>query len=237
METIEMFRTALRYCLDNSEYPNQRAVAKAAGVSPSVLSEILKKKSYGPKTQAKIAMAFDLDIFEFLALGRRLLEAGEPSPVSFAANMLPTPDDETAYKGIAVYASGKLAAGAKGMIFDPFEEPASSLMLSEQELTGRRNHHLVGLNVGGLSMSPLIPQGSIVIVDMDDQEMINNRVYAVNYPSEGENIAAVKRVQTWDEGFVLISSNPDYPPELTRLDWRDLCLGRAIWVWKRLEDL
>lgn len=227
MDTTDHFRAAFRHCLRHSDFKSQKAVAEAAQIGESSLSEMLTKKSYGIKTQAKIAKIFGYDdVLDFLALGRRISEG-----------QMPVRDDAEYHISIPLYASGKLAAGENGMIFDPYEEPASTLMIPRHEVFGRKNHHLAGLIVGGESMSPIIPKGSVVIVDPDDREFSNNKIYAVNYPQNGENIAAVKRVQKWKHGFVLLSSNPEYPPELSESDWRDLCVGRTIWVWKSLEDM
>ena len=85
-------------------------------------------------------------------------------------------------------------------------------------------------------MSPVIPPGSVVVIDLDDRELVNNKIFAVNYPANGDNIAAVKRIQKWKHGFVLLSFAPEYPPELSELEWRDLCVGRAVWVGTSLED-
>lgn len=241
-ETTLNFRAAFKYCFSNSEFKNQKSVAKAAKVSESVISEINKNKSYGPKTQEKIAKAFGYELLDFLTLGKKLALGQNPEKSiritvqsKYEKKILDDFDQE--YLSIPLYESGKLAAGENGMIFDPYEEPDSSIMMNHQELTGRRNHKLVGLRVGGSSMIPLIPPGSVVVIDLNDREFVNGKIFAVNYPDKGENIAAVKRVQQWKHGFVLLSYAPEYPPELSELDWSELCVGRAVWVWRSLEDM
>ncbi len=241
-ETITHFRTAFRFCFAESGFRSQKALAQAAGVSESAVCEINKSKSYGPGTQAKIARAFGYDLLDFLSLGKRLnqgKEAGRPFVVTVQSEKEKklAGNAEIQYRAVPLYASGKLAAGEKGMVFDPYENPDSSILIDHRELTGRRHHNLVSLRVGGDSMSPLIPPGSTVVIDLDDRDFIHNKIYAVNYPAKGENIAAVKRVQQWKKGFVLISHSADYPPELTELDWRDLCVGRVVWLWKSLENV
>jgi len=241
-ETTLHFRAAFRFCFARSGFKSRKAVAQAAGVSESTICEINKSKSYSSSTQARIAKVFNYELLDFLALGRRL-EQGRESLLPPVVTVYPEKEKRLAenaqmqYRAVPVYESGKLAAGEKGMVFDPYESPASSLLLDERELRGRKNHRLVSLRVGGESMSPLIPQGSAVIIDLDDRDFVPNRIYAVNYPSKGENIAAVKRVQQWQKGFVLISQSPNYPPELTELDWRDLCVGRVIRLWTSLEHM
>ena len=241
-KTTLHFRAAFKYCFSSSDFKSQKAVAIAAGVSESVISEINKNKSYGPKTQTKIARAFDYELLDFLTVGKRLIEGGNPEQsirvtVQSKHEKKIIEDFEAEYSSIPLYESGKLAAGENGMVFDPYEQPASSIMMNYQELKARRNHRLVGLKVGGASMVPLIPPGSIVIIDLNDREFINGKIYAVNYPDKGENIAAVKRIQQWKHGFVLLSYAPEYPPELSELDWGELCVGKAVWIWRSLENM
>jgi len=241
-DTTLHFRTAFRFCFAQSGFKTRKEVALAAGVSESTICEINKNKSYSAATQARIAKVFGYDLLDFLTLGRRLEEGGEPlrPPVVNIHSEREKKLAENAqmqYRAVPLYESGKLAAGEKGMVVDPYENPASSLLLDERELKGRRNHRLVSLRVGGESMAPLIPQGSAVIIDLDDRDFVPNRIYAVNYPAKGENIEAVKRVQQWKKGFVLISQASDYPPELTDLDWRELCVGRVIRLWTSLENV
>ena len=241
-DTTLHFRAAFRFCFSQSGFKSRKAVAQSAGVSESTVCEINKNKSYSPATQARIAKVFGYDLLDFLALGRRLEQGGEPfRPVAVTVHSERekklAEDAQIQYRSVPLYESGKLAAGEKGMVFDPYETPASSVLIDYRELSGRRNHRLVSLRVGGESMSPLIPPGSAVIIDLDDLDFVPNRIYAVNYPAKGENIAAVKRVQQWKKGFVLISQASDYPPELTDLDWRDLCVGRVIRLWTSLENM
>ncbi len=242
-QTTHLFRAAFRYCFKNSEFKSQKAVAMVAGVSESTISEMMTKKSYSPQTQAKIAKVFGYyDLLDFFALGRKLLE-GNHKPDSFIIQV--ESDQEKAVleeqigrcRAVPLYESGKLAAGEKGLMFDPYEQSVSVIILYQKELTGRMNHKLIGLKVGGTSMSPVIPPGSVVVIDLDDHELVNNKIYAVNYPQNGENIAAVKRVQKWRHGLVLLSCDPEYPPELSELDWNELCVGRAVWIWRSLEDM
>ena len=234
------FRAAFRHCLKTSHLKSQKAVAGATGLAESTLSEMMTHKSFSIATQNKIATAFGYDLMDFLMLGRRVLEGmDEPTmgmviQVGSEGQKEALEGDIDLFRGIPLYESGKLAAGERGMIFDPFEEPASSIVLNQRDLTGRKNHRLVGLRVGGSSMGPAIPPGSVVIVDLDDRRFADNKIFAVNFE---DNIAAVKRVQKWKHGFVLISSSTDYPPVLSELDWSELCVGRAVSVWRRLDDL
>lgn len=234
------FRAAFRYCLKNSHLKSQRAVARAADVAESTLSEMMAHKSFSIATQNRIANAFGYDLMDFLMLGRRVLEGMDEPAVGMVIQVGSERQKEALegdidlFRGIPLYESGKLAAGEQGMIFDPFEAPASSIVLNQRDLTGRKNHRLVGLRVGGSSMAPAIPPGSVVIVDLDDRRFSDNKIFAVNFE---DNIAAVKMVQKWKHGFVLISNAKGFPPVLSEMDWSELCVGRAVSVWRRLDDL
>jgi transcriptional regulator with XRE-family HTH domain len=179
-ETTLHFRAAFNYSFKHSTFKNKKAVAEAARVSPSTISEIMTKRSYGPRTQTKIARALGYDLIDFLTLGRKLMEGegkiqrGDRSviiEVKSKKDRQLMKDSSERFKGVPLYESGKLAAGENGLIFDPFEEPASTIIIDQKELAGRRNHNLMGLRVGGSSMTPAIPPGSSVVIDLDDREL------------------------------------------------------------------
>jgi len=76
------------------------------------------------------------------------------------------------------------------------------------------------------------------MLDRDDREFANGKIFCVNDPDDtGQYVSAVKRVQRWEKGFVLISDPPDFPPKVTGFDWLDLCVGRVIWMWRNTEEL
>jgi phage repressor protein C with HTH and peptisase S24 domain/lambda repressor-like predicted transcriptional regulator len=142
------------------------------------------------------------------------------------------------YRGIPLYESGRLSAGMNGLAFDPGEEPTSTVVVYRPELKGRSNHRLASLRVGGPSMEPVIPRHSIVVVDLSDRQFVDRRIYVVNMPENGLSTAAVKRVQKWERGFLLISENAaDYPPVPSDMDWPDLCVGRVVWMWRDIEHV
>ena len=41
-----------------------------------------------------------------------------------------------------------------------------------------------------------------------------------------------------DRAVYWVSDNAvKHPPVPTELDWRDLCVGRVIWMWRNIEDI
>ena len=136
-----------------------------------------------------------------------------------------------------MYVSGRLAAGVNGVEFNPYEIPSSMVVVYKPELQGRSKHNLAAIKVGGDSMEPTIIKDSIVVVDMSDKEHIDGKMFAVNTPESGLDMASIKRVPTWEKGFVLLSDKPNFPPVLSPLDWNRLCVGRVVWMWRDISNL
>lgn len=141
------------------------------------------------------------------------------------------------YRGIPLYESGRLAAGVNGVAFDPYESPVSMVVVYKPELKGCSKHNLAAIKVGGDSMEPTITKGSIVVVDISDKEHVDGKVYVVNTPDAGIDMASIKRVHQWESGFLLLSDNPNFPPIPTKLDWNRLCVGRVVWMWRDIRDV
>jgi len=111
------------------------------------------------------------------------------------------------------------------------------VVVYKPELQGRSKHNLAAIKVGGDSMEPTIIKDSIVVVDMSDKEHIDGKMFAVNTPESGLDMASIKRVPTWEKGFVLLSDKPNFPPVLSPLDWNRLCVGRVVWMWRDISNL
>ena len=144
---------------------------------------------------------------------------------------------EEDYRGVPLYESGRLAAGRKGLFFDPREIPSSTVIVYRPELGHHARNNLAALRVGGDSMEPTVPEGSIVVMDMTDRAFKAGGIFVVNQPDGGESVAAVKRIDKWARGFTLISDNPRHPPIPVESDWPDLCVGRVIWMWRSMEGV
>jgi phage repressor protein C with HTH and peptisase S24 domain len=122
------------------------------------------------------------------------------------------------------------------LAFDPFEQTDRHLLLSVAELGARAHHDLRAVRVGGTSMEPLIPEGSVVVLDLADRDFVDGRIYAVAVEEGGvEMVATVKRVRRMDGAFVLWPENSAYSPQIARGDWSDICVGRVVWLWRSLE--
>ena len=112
--------------------------------------------------------------------------------------------------------------------FDPNEVPANMVVVYQPELNrhGRENRNLSAVRVGGDSMTPTISPGSIVVVDHDDREFVDKKIWCVRLLDD--DLAAIKRVRKMARGLLLVSDNQDYMPVAIHEDWLDICVGRAI---------
>lgn len=92
----------------------------------------------------------------------------------------------------------------------------------------------------GDSMAPTIHDRSLVALKaiptptVDD--IHNNKVYAVNYDEEGENVRTIKRIRHGSRPgiLVLVPDNPEYEPRRIRID-QILHLYDILAVFRRLH--
>ena len=68
---------------------------------------------------------------------------------------------------------------------------------------------VIGVVIDGNSMTPTIPNGSVVIADRNLAVESGDIVIAV---INSDNEALCKRLKKYDDGIALVSDNPDYPP-------------------------
>lgn len=74
---------------------------------------------------------------------------------------------------------------------------------------------IIGVVIDGNSMTPTIPNGSVVIADRNLAVESGDIVIAV---INSDNEALCKRFKKYDDGIALVSDNPDYPPRYFSAD-------------------
>lgn len=88
------------------------------------------------------------------------------------------------------------------------------------------------LEVVGDSMEPLLKEGDTLLVDKNDTEVMDGRIYVVTLGDE----LRVKRIQKGLNGLILCSENPRYAD--INVDWSDLeafiVHGRVRWFGRML---
>jgi phage repressor protein C with HTH and peptisase S24 domain len=248
LHKYEYFKAAFDSLFGKKWGGDQKRISIDSGLSKTTISMIRNgERKAGIRSQTKIANSVGKTLDEFLLIGRSLLSGQSPEPLLNDQNFVVVVNSQLEkdimnghsdlYRGIPLYESGKLAAGMNGVEFDQYETPISMVVVYIPELKGCSKHNLAALKVGGVSMEPTIIAGSIVVVDLSDKEYFNNKVFVVNTPECGVDIASVKRVQKWDDCFLLLSDNHSYPPVPSRLDWDMLCVGRVVWMWRDIRDV
>lgn len=94
---------------------------------------------------------------------------------------------------------------------------------------------VLGVVIDGTSMTPTIPDGSVVIADhnatIDSGDIV---IVVVNSDQE----ALCKRIRMYDDGIALLSDNPDFPPRyFSAKEVQDLpvrIIGKCTEVRKKL---
>jgi len=246
METAEYFRKAVWDYLGKQDRGAQSSLAIASGIDIKHLNDFLHgRRAMKESLRIQITDHLKCDYLSFLQLGKSLIDGkssyqSKPRPVLIQTHREADKEniDAEAYTAIPFYESGRMAAFSNGAAFDLYEAPTSSVVVYMPELGIRAKHRLAATRVGGDSMEPLIPEGSIIVVDLDDREFADNKIYAVALDDEVDMLFAVKRVRKFEkaEGFLLMSENQNYAPRLVVVsDWHRLCIGRVIWMWRSFE--
>lgn len=95
-----------------------------------------------------------------------------------------------------------------------------------KNITSRSNLRV--LEVRGDSMAPSLEDGDVVLVDIGQQDIVDNEVYAIAYGSD----LRIKRIaKRFDGGLFVRSDNPKYPEEIiTPPDMEHVrVLGKKLW--------
>lgn len=260
------FYEALKEAIKKNGRGFQSALAAHTGKTEGGISNITSgSKRAAFDTQVKIAEAAGYEYLEFLKRGRQLMEGGStmerPPPQEQPLvvetlngfDKLVLEKHKEHFRGVPLYESGRLSAFAGGEAFNEKEAPDSTVIVYRPELRGRVSHDLRALRVGadienltrdkGDSMEPTIPRGSIVIVDLDDKDFVDKKIFVLRDPRDPDQnnpLTLIKRARKINQenfkGFALISDNRDYLPIMTDLEWHELVMGRVVWMWRSLEE-
>lgn len=120
---------------------------------------------------------------------------------------------------------GTIAAGTPILAEQNIE--GNITMLPQNVPTGK----LIALNIKGDSMAPTIPNGSQVLVRLQE-EVENGEIAAVLLPSETSDAyeATLKRVKKQGDITMLIPDNKDYEPIIVTEDSSAYIVGKAVQV-------
>lgn len=210
---------------------SQEALAKKIGVEQPYISKLATLKQAGPMTIAyKIADALGEKIGTLtgkldatpLSTEIRVVWDAARFPVKestgrFEDNFLPIP----------VYNVKVVGGDPETIAREEIEDVA---LIHRSALKRKTARGLVCTFVRGDSMIPILREGAIVCIDTtvrpDRGKVPRGSIWAVRK----EDGVVVKFLQVADGAIVLVSANPDYPPELVSSP--DAIVGRVVWVWQ-----
>lgn len=186
------------------------------------------------------------DVYNLLCGSPSLPMADDQPALAVAANVRPIirvmgdalddlPSDGIADDYLAVpLLDGKVAAGPGCFVWEQVE---SLVWVYRPEIGHHRK--LIAVKVAGDSMLPTIPDGAIVIIDIDRRDPRGDRrnIWAIRTDRDGS--LAIKRLQATEDppGFIVLSDNfALYPPKIawTR-EPNELVVGKVIWMWRSLD--
>lgn len=154
---------------------------------------------------------------------------------SFQPAINVTTEKDSNFVAIKQYRSISLSAGAGSNIDTEKHESLMYFKKSWMNYKGLNEKTCVVVYARGESMSPAINDGSVVLVNTEEKNIIDGKFYALNYSDQ----ARIKLLYKQIDGSVLIKSiNPDpsYADEILKPDELEYLhiIGRVVWVGNEL---
>lgn len=118
-----------------------------------------------------------------------------------------------------------VAAGAARVVSDQIEGWAWVY----GPLLGKRKN-LVAVRIKGNSMSPVLPDGSVAVVDRDDRRVVRGGLYVIRL----DGGVTVKYVSRDGADLVLVPENREHHEQrvTVREGEADPIVGRVVWSWR-----
>jgi phage repressor protein C with HTH and peptisase S24 domain len=201
-------------------------LSRRSGIDNSYLKRILEKKEGSRLNEDHIeAIAKALDI--------RIVEpAREPYPVSitytkkFGDPTLPQ-SREADYLPVPIV-EPRVAAGNPETVSS--EQIVDIAYIHRRTLKRKNVQDYLCTFVQGDSMFPVLRDGAIVCIDTkarpEGKKTPKWSIWAVRK----DDGAVVKNIQIADNAIVLISANPNYPPDI--VNDPDAIIGKVVWMWQ-----
>ena len=179
---------------------DERGFAPLLGISYPFLNQILNQKRKGSRQLVNFADRLKV-------------------PISYLLGRVKTPDP------LPVPVVAFTVAGLTGHV--PENLTDEWLYLSRHQARGRRDLVAVRLTHDADSMLPQLRPHDLVVIDREEREIIEHKVYAALLPDQEST--AIKRLQRLPDNrhVLLVSDNPAHPAQAV-LWHENLVLGRVI---------
>ncbi|WP_457601092.1 XRE family transcriptional regulator [Hydrogenivirga sp.] len=188
-------------------------LAKQAGFSPSTITGYIKDRhAASPKAIEKIARVLDIPETFFFE--------EEPPKTSVPTSELV----EREYIAIPIITG----VGAGGEVITDNHTLIKRSKLPRLSVSG--------FEVKGDSMEPTIPKGWIVLIDPDDRELAEGKVYLFAYSGgSAENGLLIRRVHRVNNEWELVPDNRRYAPQKLTDEFK--IVGRVIKKIPKIEPM
>lgn len=206
-------------------------LAKEAGVSAGSITAYVKGRLPQADELLRIARALNVST-DYLLTGHdppcRIAPDELPQPELHFADSLPADVHDRLRRDdyLAVpLVEDRVAAGAPAEVRDAIEGWA----IVYRPLLGKRRD-LVAIRVRGDSMTPVLPDGCVVIVDRRDKRLVRGAAYVVRVDSA----VTVKYLEREPGALVLIPENREHREQRVtiREGEPDPIVGRVVFSWR-----
>lgn len=232
----DYFRAALTDAV--KERGAQARLSRDSGIGTSYINNIIKGRDYGSEATRRAlaaALGFSGRRYEdFLAVGRALLEGREP-PAPEPPSVL---DESLAdFFRVPFSASLSLSPGSSGIIPVTLDIENSPIMLHGPTIGQANPWGLRAFKMDDASMEPLIGLGSIIVVDLkqnDYRKIQNGEIYLVSCDIE-EKTALVRQFEWAGEEHdrLALKAGNKHSATVYRHPRDMRVLGRVLSAWRQ----
>ncbi|NGZ86430.1 LexA family transcriptional regulator [Duganella aceris] len=202
--------------------PSQEAAAEYLGFGQSALAQYLNGKiPLNVDAALKLAHLLGVQVGDFsTTLAQQISQLSDAitnvddsgGALAFPGARGITDDDDMAPETVGIkMVALHLQAGVTGFETQDAFEDGGKLHVPRQwvEENDLDPQSLLGIKVKGDSMVPLMYEGDIAVININDRARVNGGVFALNYNGQ----AVIKRLKYERREWWLASENPEFRPE------------------------
>lgn len=185
-------------------------IAKNCGVSPAAVSQWTSGETASIRPENLFALASETGVSaKWIATGE-----GAPEPYTPGTNVFAweAPDDLPDEEFVVVpRVEVRFAAGTGAMVIEEVHRDQGNAYRMDWIRRRRLNpKNLYDFVVCGDSMSPTLPDGAKVTLDLSNTSIIDGKIYGIRY---GDELRIKRLFRRFDGGLIIRSDNPAKFPE------------------------